>query len=75
MVDRYKAFAGIARTKHQSGNFTAANTHLIKFGNRYLRYYIMEATNKVGLHDHELKHFYDLKYSQTLKTPHKRALA
>lgn len=68
-------FAGIAWTKYQSGNFTAANTHLIKFGNRYLRYYIMEATNKVRMHDHELKRFYDLKYSQTPKTPHKRALA
>ncbi len=68
-------FAGIAWSKHQSGNFTAANTRLIRFGNRYLRYYIMEATNKVRLHDHELKRFYDLKYSQTPKTPHKRALA
>jgi len=56
-------FAGIAWTKHQSGNFTAAHTQLIKFGNRYLRYYIMEATNKVRLHDHKLKRFHDLKYS------------
>lgn len=68
-------FAGIVWTKYQSGNFTASNTSLIKFGNRYLRYYFMEATNKVRLHDHELKRFYDLKYSQTPKTPHKRALA
>jgi hypothetical protein len=35
----------------------------------------MEATNKVRMHDRELKRFYDLKYSQTQKTPHKRALA
>jgi len=68
-------FAGIAWTKYQSGNFTAANTHLIKSGNRYLRYYIMEATNKVRMHDPELKRFYELKYSQTPKTAHKRALA
>jgi transposase len=68
-------FAGVAWSKHQSGNFTAAHTHLIKFGNRYLRYYIMEATNKVRMHDPELKRFYDLKYNQTPKTPHKRALA
>lgn len=68
-------FAGIAWTKHQSGNFTASHTHLIKSGNRYLRYYIMEAANKVRVHDHEFKRFYDLKYRQTPKTPHKRALA
>ncbi|MFZ7103843.1 MAG: IS110 family transposase [Peptococcaceae bacterium] len=48
-------FADIAWTKHLSGTFTAAHTHLIKFGNRYLRYYIMEATNKVRMHDYELK--------------------
>lgn len=68
-------FAGIAWSKHQSGEFTAANTHLIRFGNRYLRYYFMEAANKVRMHDPEFKRFYDLKYRETPKTPHKRALA
>jgi len=68
-------YAGLAWTKHQSGKFTAENTHMIHSGNRYLRYYFLEAANKVRMHDHEFKRFYDLKYSQTPKTPHKRALA
>lgn len=68
-------FAGICWSKYQSGKYTADNTHLIPSGNRYLRYYLMEAANKVRMHDPEFKRFYDLKYRETPKTPHKRALA
>lgn len=68
-------FAGICWRKHQSGNFTAENTHLLISGNRYLRYYLFEAANKVRVHDPEFKRFYELKYKETPKTPHKRALA
>jgi transposase len=68
-------FAGICWSKYQSGKYTADNTHLISSGNRYLRYYLMEAANKVRVHDPEFKRFYDLKYRETPKTPHKRALA
>jgi transposase len=68
-------FAGICWSKYQSGKYTADNTHLISSGNRYLRYYLMEAANKVRMHDPEFKRFYDLKYREAPKTPHKRALA
>jgi transposase len=68
-------FAGICWSKYQSGKYTADNTRLISSGNRYLRYYLMEAANKVRVHDPEFKRFYDLKYRETPKTPHKRALA
>lgn len=68
-------FAGISWSKYQSGKYTADNTHLIFSGNRYLRYYLLEAANKVRVHDPEFKRFYDLKYRETPKTPHKRALA
>jgi transposase len=68
-------FAGICWKKHQSGNFTAQNTPLFISGNRYLRYYLFEAANKVRVHDPEFKRFYELKYHETPKTPHKRALA
>lgn len=68
-------FAGICWSKYQSGNYTADDTHMISSGNRYLRYYFLEAANKVRVHDPEFKRFYDLKYKETPKTPHKRALA
>jgi transposase len=67
-------FAGICWSKYQSGKYTVDNTHHISSGNRYLRYYLMEAANKVRMHDPEFKRFYDLKYRETPKTPHKRAL-
>lgn len=68
-------FAGICWKKHQSGNFNAQDTPLFISGNRYLRYYLFEAANKVRMHDPEFKRFYELKYNETPKTPHKRALA
>lgn len=68
-------FGGLCWSKYQSGKYTADNTHLISSGNRYLRYYLMEAANKVRVHDPEFKRFYELKYRETPKTPHKRALA
>jgi transposase len=36
-------FAGFKWKKHQSGDFTAEETHLTRTGNRYLRYYFCEA--------------------------------
>ena len=68
-------YAGLAWTEHQSGQFKAENTHMIRSGNRYLKYYLLEAANKVREHDPEFKRFYGLKYAETPKTPHKRALA
>jgi len=79
-VNRFKDQAALAKyigltwSKYQSGEFEADNTHMISSGNRYLRYYILEATNLVRQHDAELKRFYQQKYAETPKTPHKRAL-
>jgi len=47
---------------------------MILSGNRYLKYYFIEAANMVRMHEPEYKRFYDLKYRETPKTPHKRAL-
>lgn len=68
-------YAGLAWTQHQSGQFTSDNTRLIRSGNRFLKYYLFEAANSLRVHDQEFKRFYTLKYRQTPKTPHKRALA
>lgn len=68
-------YAGLVWTQHQSGNFEAQNTRLIKSGNRYLRYYLIEAANSVRRHDSEYARFYNLKYKEVNKYQHKRALA
>jgi transposase len=67
-------YAGLSRTRYQSGDFEASKTRLINSGNKYLKYYLLEATNSVRMHDPELKRYYNLKYQETPKTPHKRAL-
>ena len=68
-------FAGLVWTQHQSGEFEAQNTRLIKSGNRFLRYYMLEAANSVRRCDSEFRRYYDLKYKEVNKYQHKRALA
>ena len=68
-------FAGLAWSEHQSGDFKAAQTHLIHSGNRYLRYYLMEAANSVKMHDPVFAQYYAQKYAENKTFAHKRALA
>ena len=68
-------YAGLVWKQHQSGEFEAQNTRLIKSGNRFLRYYLLEAANSVRRCDSEFRQYYDLKYKQVNKYQHKRALA
>lgn len=68
-------FAGLVWTQHQSGEFEAEHSRMIKSGNRYLRYYLLEAANSVRRCDSEFRHYYDLKFNEVNKYQHKRALA
>ena len=68
-------YAGLVWTQHQSGDFEAERTHMIKSGNRFLRYYLLEAANSVRRCDSEFKRYYDLKFKEVNVGQHKRALA
>lgn len=68
-------YAGLCWTQYQSGSFQAEHTRMIKSGNRYLKYYLIEATNRVRVCDPEFRRFYQLKYRQSAHHKHKRALA
>lgn len=68
-------YAGLVWSQHQSGEFEAEHTHLIKSGNRYLRYYLLEAANSVRRCDSEFRRYYDLKFHEVNRFQHKRALA
>lgn len=68
-------YAGLTWRKKQSGNFTAQETYLTKTGNKYLRYYILEATSSVIRHIKEYNNYYHKKYDEALIHQHKRALA
>lgn len=68
-------FAGLVWTQHQSGDFEAEHSQMIKTGNRYLRYYLLEAANSVRRCDFEFRRYYDLKFKEVNRFQHKRALA
>jgi transposase len=67
-------YAGLFWKKHQSGHFTAQNTPMTKSGNRYLRYYLIEAANSIRRHTLEFRAYYEKKKAEVPKHQHKRAL-
>ncbi|HDK3087168.1 IS110 family transposase [Staphylococcus aureus] len=67
-------YAGLHWKKSESGNYKSENTPLTKRGNRYLRYYLIEAANSVRRHLPEYNEFYRKKYQETPKHQHKRAI-
>ncbi|MCF8568037.1 IS110 family transposase [Alicyclobacillus tolerans] len=67
-------YAGLTWRKHQSGKFEAEDTKRIKSGNRFLRYYLVEAANSVKRHDAEFQNYYRKKFAEVPKHQHKRAL-
>jgi len=68
-------YSGLAWSQYQSGNFEAQHTRLIKSGNRYLKYYLVEAAGALARCDEEYRRYYNLKYKEVNKYQHKRALA
>ena len=42
---------------------------MIKSGNRYLRYYLLEAANSVRRCDSEFRRYYDLKFKEVKQVP------
>jgi len=68
-------YAGLMWKENKSGMFNSQNTRLIKSGNRFLKYYLCEATMSLVRCDTEYRRFYDLKYKEVNKYQHKRALA
>lgn len=68
-------YAGLVWQQHQSGSFEAEHTRMIKSGNRFLRYYLLEAANSLRCCDAEFKRYYNLKFHEVNLFQHKRALA
>ena len=73
--DALAKYCGIVWKENQSGNFAAEDTPMNKAGNRYLRYYMIEAARSVIMHCPEYKAFYDKKFAEVRTHQHKRALA
>lgn len=50
-------YTGLVWSQHQSGDFEAEDTHRIHSGNKYLRYYLIQAAESVRKNDSEYKAF------------------
>ena len=68
-------YAGLVWKPNQSGDFNASDTRMSKEGNKYLRYYLVEAANSVKNYNTVFYSHYHKKYNEVTKNQHKRALA
>ena len=66
--------AGLWWPRADSGDFAAQDRHLAKSGNHYLRYYLIQAADKMRKYCAEYAEFYARKYKESSKHHHKRAL-
>nr|WP_245543368.1 IS110 family transposase [Kyrpidia tusciae] len=67
-------YAGLVWNQYQSGEYEADETSRMRTGNKYLRYYLIQAADQVRRHDSEYAEFYRKKHDEALKHQHKRAL-
>jgi hypothetical protein len=72
--DAVAKFAGLWWPENSSGQFAAEDRPLSKRGNAYLRYYILQAADRMRLSIPSYKSYYEKKYSQATKHHYKRAL-
>jgi transposase len=72
--DAVAKFAGLWWPRAASGDFEAEERHLSKRGNRYLRYYLVEAADHLRRVIPSYQRFYQTKFRQTGKHKHKRAI-
>ena len=73
--DSLAKYAGLTWRVNQSGDYSSDDTRMTKTGNKYLRYYLIEAANSVKNHVPEYRDFYNKKYGEVTTHCHKRALA
>jgi len=72
--DAVAKIAGLWWPRANSGDFEAEDRRLAKTGNRYLRYYFIQAADRMRQHIPDYAAFYAAKYRQAVKHHHKRAL-
>jgi hypothetical protein len=72
--DAVAKLAGLWWPRSDSGDFAAQDRRMAKSGNRYLRYYFVQAANKMRQDIPEYADFYARKYREVPKHQHKRAL-
>lgn len=72
--DAVAKIAGLWWPRSASGDFEAEDRRMAKTGNRYLRYYLIQASDHMRKRIPDYADFYARKYRQASKHHHKRAL-
>jgi transposase len=72
--DAVHKYAGLWWPKNASGQFEAEEHRMSREGNAYLRFYVLEAADRLRQHIPSFSAYYKLKYDQANKHKHKRAL-
>jgi hypothetical protein len=72
--DAIAKIAGLWWPRTASADFEAEDRRMAKTGNRYLRYYLIQAADKMRKSIPDYAEFYARKYRQASKHQHKRAL-
>jgi transposase len=72
--DAVAKLAGLWWPKVASGDFVAEDRRLAKTGNRYLRYYLIQAANGMHRHIPAYARFFNRKFREVTRHKHKRAL-
>jgi len=72
--DAIAKIAGLWWPRADSGEFEAQDRRLAKSGNRYLRYYLIQAANLMRQFCPEYAEYYARKFRESSKHHHKRAL-
>jgi hypothetical protein len=72
--DAVAKIAGLWWPRNSSGDFEAEERRMAKSGNRYLRYYLIQAANQMRQYIPEYAAFYARKHREASKHHHKRAL-
>ena len=73
--DSLAKYAGLTWRVNQSGDFKSEETRMTKTGNKYLRYYLIEAANSIKNNTPEYNKYYKKKFGEVKTHQHKRALA
>lgn len=66
--------AGFKWKRNQSGKKESEDKAAVLSGNKKLRYYLVEAANRVRIHDPVFEAYYRKKYAESKTHAHKRAL-
>lgn len=68
------SFAGLWWPRIESGQLKGESRRMAKSGNRYLRYYLVQAANGIRLTAPDYRAFYLRKYGEAVRFKHRRAL-